>query len=408
MTNRTSNQLSSRFVETIKDTGMFLDGDGLYLQVKQGVRGINKSWIFRYRINGKTTDMGFGSQKDVTLKEARLKLQDARRILLSGNDPLILKNEKYNFSIPTFWECCQSYINAHSKDWKSPKSKLQWHNTLKNDAKRLSEVKVNQITTPMILQVLQPIWNVKNDTARKIRGRIETILDYAKSLGFREGDNPARFKGHLEYSLSSKSIPKKNQPALHWSELPIFIKELRSKDCISSLALEFLILTATRTTEVIHAEWSEINFEEKRWTIPSSRMKANREHTIPLSSTALDILKKVEGMHSKWIFPNFNKPLSNMAMLQLLRGMNVYCDQISKEKIVVHGFRSTFRTWGAEQTNYSNEILERALAHNNPNKVEAAYLRSPQFQNRINLMESYARVVNGNASNKIIPFRSVA
>jgi integrase len=394
MANRTSNRLSAKFVETIKAQGNHPDGDGLYLQVREGTRGISKSWLFRYQLNKRVREMGLGALKDVSLKEARQKLAEARRLLLDGKDPLYERNLKKSLNTPTFWECCETYINIHKSDWKNPKSELQWRNTLKNDAKSLGNVKVDFISTPLVLKVLQPIWSEKNDTAKKLRGRIERVLDYAKSMGFRTGENPATMKGNLEFSLSRKSIERIHQPSLHWKELPVFMRELRSKSSISRLALEFLILTAARTSEVRNAQWSEIDLKEKRWTIPAARMKAGKDHAIPLSTLAIKILEKTMGLDEIWIFPNEKnkKPLSNMAMLEVVRDMSEYKDIVSQKRIVVHGFRSTFRTWVSEATNFSSEIAEAALAHSNPNKVEASYLRSVQYKNRISMMERFAKI----------------
>jgi integrase len=397
MANRTSNQLSAKFVETTKTLGNHLDGDGLYLQVREGARGISKSWIFRYQLNKRVREMGFGALKDVSLQAARLKLAESRKMLLEGKDPLYERNLKKSLNVPTFWECCEAYIEIHKSDWKNAKSELQWRNTLKNDAKSLSNIKVDFISTPLVLKVLQPIWNEKNDTARKLRGRIERVLDYAKSMGFRAGENPAAMKGNLEFSLAKKPTERIHQPSLHWKQLSTFIKELRKSNAVSRLALEFLILTASRTGEVINAQWDEIDLDEKRWTIPATRMKMAKEHAIPLSPSAIAILEKVKGLHEKWVFPNDKKmgALSNMAMLEVVRGMQGYKDRLSKKPIVVHGFRSTFRTWASEATDFPSEVAEAALAHSNPNKVEAAYLRSHQFQNRIALMNHFAQLAEG-------------
>jgi integrase len=409
MANRTYKRLSAKFVDNIQEPGFYLDGDGLYLRVTKGARGANKAWAFKYQLDGKIREMGLGSFKDFSLLEARQKAMDYRRLLLQKRDPLVEKKANKSISSPTFGECCEEYINAHKSSWKNVKSESQWRNTLANDASKLSNLKVHTITTPLVLQVLKPIWDTKNATSRRLRGRIEKILDYAKSLGYREGENPAVLKGNLEFSLSQKAPEKIPQPSLHWRELPKFISELRSKDCLSALALEFLILTVARTNEVLQAEWSEIDLKEAKWTIPAKRMKAKKEHVIPLPSTALHILKKVEGLDEKFVFAHNNKPLSNMAMLELVRGMTPYFDKETKKRIVVHGFRSTFRTWASEATHYPKEISERALAHNNPDKVEASYLRSHQYENRIRLMKSYAQLIEGKASTgKVLPFKSAA
>jgi len=409
MANRAYKQLNAKFVESVKGIGNHLDGDGLYLQVTLGSRGINKSWLFKYQMNKKVREMGFGSLRDVSLVEARQKCQDARKLILQGLDPLNERNAKRAIVIPTFAECCEAYITTHKISWKSPKSEAQWRSTLTNDAKNLANHRVNLITAPMILQVLKPIWDTKYTTASRLRGRIEKILDYAKSEGCRDGDNPAVLKGNLQFSLPQKPQKKIHQPSLDWRELTNFIIELRIKDCLSAYALEFLILTATRTNEVINAEWSEIDLTESRWTIPATRMKADKEHVIPLSPSALNILKRVKDLNEQWIFPNDKKPLSNMAMLELVRGMGSYVDKDSKKPIVVHGFRSTFRDWASEATNYPKEIIERALAHGNPDKTEAAYLRSDQYKNRIKLMNAYARLIEGKiTADKVIQFRSAA
>ena len=411
MANRTSNQLSAKFVETTKKIGNHLDGDGLYLQVREGSRGISKSWIFRYQLNKRVREMGFGALKDVSLQAARQKLAESRKMLLDGKDPLYEKNLKKSLHVPTFSECCEAYIEAHKSDWKNAKSELQWRNTLKNDAKSLSNIKVDFISTPLVLKVLQPIWSEKNDTARKLRGRMERVLDYAKSMGHRTGENPAAMKGNLEFSLAKRPQKVEHQPSLHWKELSVFIKELRSREVVSRLALEFLILTATRTSEVINAQWDEIDLKEKVWVIPAIRMKVPKEHVVPLSESAIKVLKKVKGLHGKWVFPNDKKknPISNMAMLEVVRGMQGYKDKTSKKPIVVHGFRSTFRTWASEATNFPSEVAEAAIAHNNPNKVEAAYLRSNQFQNRINLMEHYAQLVEGELDgSNVIAFKTAS
>lgn len=396
MANRTSNRLSAQFVKTTEKAGLQCDGNGLYLQVSSGARGVNKSWVFKYPRNRKTVEMGLGSYMDISLQDARKKATDCRNMLLDGKDPLHERQLVKSLEIPTFGKCCEDYIDGHKKDWTNPKSEVQWRNSLAKDAKKLTNIQVDRITPQLVLQVLNPIWDTKNDTARKVRGRIETVLDYAKSLGYCKGDNPASMKGNLEFSLSSTQT-RDHRPSLSWRALPGFIEELRLSKSVSRLALEFTILTATRSKEAIRAEWSEIDLIKKLWIIPKERMKAKREHAIPLSTSAMNILKQQQGVDQKWVFFNeaTKKPLSDMAMLEVVRGMTPHLDQFSKKPIVVHGFRSTFRTWASESTNYPAEIAEAALAHKNPNKVEAAYLRSPQHKNRMHLMENYARLAEG-------------
>ena len=230
-------------------------------------------------------------------------------------------------------------------------------------------------------------------------------------MGYRTGENPATMKGNLEFSLAKKPQERIHQPSLYWKELPAFISELRASRAISRLALEFLILTASRTSEVINAQWGELNLDEKMWVIPATRMKMGKEHAIPLSPSAIAVLQKVSGMNDRWIFPNDkNKgPLSNMAMLEVVRGIKGYTDKVTKKPIVVHGFRSTFRTWASEATNFPSEVAEAALAHGNPNKVEASYLRSHQYQNRIDLMNHYSKLAEGTLdSAQVIEFNAAS
>lgn len=398
MANRTSNRLSAQFIKTTKELGLHSDGNGLYLQVTQGAKGaINKSWLFKYQLNQRKREMGLGSLLDVSLQDARKKVIELRQLLIDGKDPLHERNLVKALIVPTFGKCCEDYVDTHKINWKNSKSELQWRNTLSKDAKKLTNIPVNQITMPLILQVLEPIWESKHDTAVKLRGRIEKVLDYAKSKGYRSGENPALMKGNIEYALPKITRKPENRPSLHWRELPTFIQELRLTDNLSRRALEFTILTATRTAETKNAQWSEFDLEKELWVIGAERMKAKKDHIVPLSSSAMKILTAQQGIHKDWVFynPASEKPLSDMAMLEVIRGMTPYYDQDTNKPIVVHGFRATFKTWALDATNFPDKISEDALAHQTSDKAAAAYIRTPEYEHRKRLLEHYAQLVEG-------------
>ena len=332
--------------------GRYADGGGLYLQV--GEKG-GKSWMFRYSRNGKEHEMGLGSVITFSLAEARLRANRCRQLLADGIDPLAERKEKRASALVeatntrAFDECTASYIRAHRPGWKSPKHGEQWKNTLGTYASPvLGALPVRAINTSLVIKVLEPIWASKNETASRVRGRVERVLDWARARGYRTGENPARWRGHLDKLLPP---PRKVQKLAHHAALPYrqigeFIRQLRSNEGVAPRALEFAILTAARTGEVVGARWSEFDLDAGVWTVPAERMKANREHRVPLSTTAQSVLARLlrEG---DYVFcgASRNRPLSNMAMLALLRRMG-------REDLTVHGFRSSFRDWAAELTNF--------------------------------------------------------
>ncbi|NVJ93337.1 MAG: integrase arm-type DNA-binding domain-containing protein [Methylocystaceae bacterium] len=384
-------KLSAVAVRNKSTPGLFADGGGLYLQVtKSGA----KTWIYRFMMEGRRRDMGLGPVHTVSLAEARDEALNCRQLVRQGIDPIEKrKTERLSAKAEavktiTFKECAENYIKAHEPSWKNAKHIAQWTSTLTTYVyPTFGALPVAEIDTGLIMKVIEPIWATKTETASRIRGRMEAILDWASVRKYRSGENPARWKGHLDHLLPSKSKlqKKKHHSALPYDQISDFISTLRKQNGTSARALEFTILTAARTSEVIEAVWSEIDFENKVWTIPAERMKAGREHRVPLSETALNILQKMaEIQTSDFVFPgnSKNRPLSNMAMLTVLRRMK-------RTDITVHGFRSTFRDWVAEKTGFAKEVAEMSLAHAVENKVEAAYRRGDLFEKRRTLMNQW-------------------
>jgi integrase len=333
--------------------------------------------------------MGLGAYPLVSLADARARASDARRLLLDKLDPISVREEKHTQAKlevakrVTFAECAARYIAAHEKEWRNAKHRQQWENTLKRYAYPIiGTLPVAAVDTALVQKVLTPIWNDKPETAKRLRGRIEAVLDYATVAEYRTGPNPARWRGHLSHMLARPSAIRAvtHHAALPYSQLPNFIGILRRQEGNSARALELLILTATRTGEALGARWSEIDLHEKLWTIPAARMKSGKEHRVPLSPQALEVLDAVKPpapQSDAFVFPGVKpqKPLSNMAFLMLLRRMG-------RTDLTVHGFRSTFRDWCAERTTFPSEVAEMALAHSIGNIVEAAYRRGDLFEKR--------------------------
>ncbi|KZD08541.1 tyrosine-type recombinase/integrase [Oceanibaculum pacificum] len=392
-------RLNALAVTHAKTPGMHPDGDGLYLQVAPGG---SKSWIFRYRLNGRKTprDMGLGPVRLVGLAEARSKAQEARKLLLEKIDPLEQRRQGRAQRAAdaagtiSFRDAAERYIKSQAPGWKNEKHKEQWGATLENYVYPvIGALPVNLVEVGHVMKILDPIWPVKTETASRVRGRIESVLDWADAHRYRKGDNPARWKGQLEKLLPAPTRVKrvKHHPALPYRELPGFIDLLRKQDSIGALALEFTILTAARTGEAIGATWDEVDLSARVWTVPAERIKAGKEHRVPLSYRAMEILFMMrEGRMNAFVFPGLRKgkPLSNMAMLGVLKRMG--CGHLT-----THGFRSTFRDWAAECTNYPSEMAEMALAHTIGNKVEAAYRRGDLFDRRRQMMRDFASYCGG-------------
>lgn len=386
---RETKRLNSRSVATLTKPGRHADGDGLYLVIdktKAGEEGVGaKRWVYLFRDRGRLREMGLGGVGAVDLKVARAKAERARRDRDAGLDPI--EASKRDDSIPTFGSFADELIADLTPGWRNPKSGNQWTNTLKDYASDLRAKRVNEVTTEDVLDVLKPIWSTKSETAAKVRGRIERILDAAKAKGYRSGENPARWRGHLDHLLPKRQrLSRGHHPAMQSAAIRDFLTQLRTRDAVAAWALEFTILTAARSGEVLGALWSEIDIEAKVWTIPGNRMKAGREHRVPLSEQALKILARARVIgRSDYVFPGARKgrPLSGMAMAMLLRRMKL-------GGFTVHGFRSTFRDWAGEHTAFPRELAEAALAHTIGDETERAYRRGDALERRRKLMEAWA------------------
>lgn len=371
--------------------GKYEDGGGLRLVVSKAGA---KKWVLRITINGRRREMGLGSFPDVGLAEVRDKATKHRKQAKTGVDPIEARQSEPE-KTPTFTTCAARYIQAHRRGWKNAKHARQWVSTLKTYARpKIGSKRVDIIATEDILKILSPIWTTKTETAKRVQGRVENILDFASAHKYRDPMNPARWRGHLDKLLPKPSRVKKvtHHPAMPHTEAPAFMAELSDNSSISALALRFLILTAARTSEVLQAKWSEIDLEDAVWTIPSERMKTRLEHRVPLSDAAMIILEalpRVEG--NPFLFPGsrHRRPLSNMALLQLMRGMG-YGVKGTRGDYVPHGFRSSFRDWSGEVSSFPRDVAEMALAHVIENKVEAAYRRGDLFAKRHKMMQDWA------------------
>ena len=389
--------------------GLTNDGDGLYLKVADS--GTGASWVFRYKIDGKSRKIGLGKYPGTSLSEARDKAADARKLLKSGMDPLATRDKEREEkrlesqaalakSTP-FKTHAAHYIAAHRSGWKNAKHAQQWENTLATYAEPIiGNLPASEITTAHILEILQPLWIEKTETANRLRNRIELVLDAAKARGMRDGENPARWRGHLDKLLPKRSKVRaiEHHPALPWPELPSFMSELANHDELTYKAMRLTILTACRTSEVLGATWEEIALDTRVWTIPAARMKARKEHRVPLSDAAIEVLDSLPRITgSPYLFPSTRqgKHLSNMSMLMGLRRMG-------REDLTMHGFRSTFRDWAAEQTNHPREVCEMALAHKIAEGAEAAYWRGDIFEKRRALMADWAAFATAAPSTNLI------
>lgn len=410
---KTVRKLTALKVARELPAGMYADGAGLYLQVTGAGA---KSWIFRFALHGKAREMGLGSLTAVSLADARIKAAECRSLRQEGIDPIEARHARQAQAALdaaktiTFKEAAERYITSHRAGWKNAKHAAQWGNTLAAYVYPIiGALSVQAIDTALVCKVLEPIWRTKPETANRVRGRIEVVLDWAKVRGLRDGDNPARWRGHLEFDFPARSKvkPVKHHSALPYAELTDFMVKLRAQEGVAARALEFTILTAARTGETIGATRAEFNAAEKVWTVPPNRMKAGKEHRVPLSPRALSIIRDAAALETpddgRFIFPGGKraKPLSNMAMTAVLRRMG--CGDIT-----VHGFRSTFHDWAAERTNFPNEVVEMALAHAVGDKVEAAYRRGDLFEKRRRLMAEWAAYCNAPkaaVSDAVVPLR---
>ena len=392
-----ANKLTQLQATKLKEAGMHGDGAGLWLKVTEGG---SKSWILRYAFNGRERWTGLGPYPDVSLAEARDKAATWRREVRQGIDPMQVKQQAAavvraeQAKTVTFESCAKRYIESHRSGWKSAKHAEQWTSTLQAYAGPvIGKMDVALIETAHIMRVLDPVWHTKAETASRLRGRVEAILDWATVHRYRTGDNPARWKGHLEALLPARSKVSKAKhfAALPWRDMKPFMAELRQQNGIGALALQFTILTAARSGEVRGMEWYEVDFEQRLWTVPGERMKAGREHRVPLSNAAVELLEQLKAVKladTDIVFPSVrdHKPLSDMTLTAVLRRMQ-------RSDITVHGFRSSFRDWAAEATDFPQEMAEMALAHIVGNKVEAAYRRGDMLEKRRAMMEAWAAFI---------------
>ncbi|MCR6501538.1 tyrosine-type recombinase/integrase [Shinella sp. CPCC 101442] len=407
---RAVNRLSARQVQTLTKPGRHADGDGLYLSISAD--GLRRRWVFLFRDKrtGKLREKGLGTPVSVTLKDAREAAAKARHVLKEGRDPLERAPETK--SAPTFGNQVAELLKSIGGSFRNSKHRKQWETTLTTHASSLSELPIDTISTQDVLGVLAPIWEKTPETAQRLRGRIERVLDSARVKNLRIGENPARWKGHLDLLLPARGqLSRGHHKALAFNQMPNFIGRLRDNGSISALCLEFTILTAARTGESRGAKWSEFDLENNLWTVPAERMKAGKAHRVPLSNRAKAIITQLQDVKiSEFVFPgqeNFHrstritrgtpktKELSNNAMLMLLRRMNVDC--------TVHGFRSTFRDWVAESTVVDSDVAEAALAHVLNDKTKAAYRRTDFFDKRRKLMNDWADHCNGAGSDAAKP-----
>lgn len=403
---RRSNRLTAKAVEQQKRAGYWPDGDGLYLQVSPTR---TKSWVFRFTLRGKTHEMGLGSLTSFGLAEARERAQAARKLVADGVDPIEARRAARaqtalaEAKSITFEKCAESYIASHRAKWTNAKHASQWTNTLKTYCAPFNALPVQATDTGLVLKALEPIWTEKPETSTRLRARIEAVIDWATVRGYRAGDNPARWKGHLDKLLPAlkKKARVKHHPALPYAQIGAFMAALKAQEGTAARALEFTILTCARTGEVIGANPDEFDLKKSLWTIPASRMKAGREHRVPLSPRAMELVREQLEREAKYVFPGQkeDQPLSNMAMLALLARMK-------RTDLTVHGFRSSFRDWASEQTNYPREVAEMALAHAVSDQVEAAYRRGDLFEKRKRLMADWAKYcAQRHKSGKVVPIR---
>jgi integrase len=445
---RVIHKLSAKRVSNTTQPGMYGDGAGLFLNI--GPTGA-KSWIFRYSSptvkqtkfmaakgkagkprkgrwnekHGLQRDMGIGPLHTISLADAREKATECRKLILTGIDPLedrrsVRTAQRLEDARMTFDQCAAAYIEAKRAGWKNEKHADQWKSTLDTYASPVfGTLPVQAVDLALVMRVLEPIWKTKTETASRLRGRIERVLGWATTRGDRQGENPARWRGHLENLLPARGKVRKveHHPALPYVETGAFVVELQAQRSIGALALEFTILTVARTTEATSAEWTEFDLGAKLWTVPAGRIKGGKEHRVPLTPRAVAILEEMQRAGGKYVFPGLKpgKPLSNMALLAVVARMNErrasgqpkWIDPRQEKEIVPHGFRSTFRDWAAERTNFPNEMVEMALAHAIGDKVEAAYRRGDLFEKRRRLMDAWADFCGKPAaSGDVVPMRA--
>ena len=399
MGTRTLNKLTAIQAAKFTAPGRHSDGGGLYLFIDNAKR---RRWIFMYTRHGKRSELGLGGGRDMSLAAARTEAAALRAILAAGGDP---KSERDKLKgVPSFGDFADAYVEAMAPSWRNSKHVAQWKMTLTKYAAPIRHRPVDEITTHEILKVLEPLWKRTPETAERLRGRIENVLSAAKAKGHRCGENPALWRGHLDQLLPKRHrLSRGHHAALPFAATPAFMEDLRGRSATAARALEFAILTAARSGEVLGADWREIDLQKKLWTVPAIRMKAGREHRVPLSARAIEIIEEMKEFGTDgFVFPGAkpDTPLSSMAMSMLLRRM--------KANVTVHGFRSTFRDWASEVTSFPHEVCESALAHTISNKAEAAYRRGDLFEKRRRLMDAWSSFCSNVRVAKVVALRQTA
>lgn len=382
------NKLTALKVKNLNTKGRYGDGGGLYLLVKPN----GKSWVFRWRdkVTGKLRDKGLGPCWDVSLEQARAKAKEFRAMVRDGGDPIddtrraILERKLELAKRVTFAECSEKYIEAHKAGWRNGKHAKQWAATLATYGEPINALPVADIDTGLVLKCLEPEWATKTETMTRVRQRIEKVLDWAKVRGYREGENPARWKGHLDHILPKRSAVQKveHRAALPYADMGAFMSELRQHEGLAAKCLELQILTATRPGEAAGAQWDEFDLDGAVWIIPAERMKTGHEHRIPLSPAAVELLKAIPQVNDN-VFPGTkNRPITTAAGMKLIKSM--------RTGLTAHGFRSTFRDWSGETTSYPREVIEASMAHRLKDKAEAAYFHGDMLARRADLMNDWA------------------
>lgn len=403
MARRVLGKLSARTVATV-GPGRHSDGGGLYLTVTPDGR---RRWVLRYTVGGRLREMGLGSARDVTLAAARESADAARRQVRDGLDPITEREKTIEAEQDrrTFGEAADEFMVSFAAGWRNTKHRAQWEMTLREYAAPLRSLPVGEVSTADVLGVLQPLWTKLPETASRLRGRIERVLDFAKVKGWRSGENPALWRGHLDKLLPRRErLSRGHHAAMDFTSVPAFVADLRSRRSTAALALEFTILTAARSGETLGARPKEFDLDKAVWTIPANRMKAGKEHRVPLSPRALMIARQmIEIVGGDYLFHGTSKakPLSGMSMLQLLK-------RIKRTDVTPHGFRSSFRDWAAECTPFPNEVCEAALAHVIGNKAEAAYRRGDLFEKRRKLMEAWCAYCEQAKGNNVVAMTKTA
>jgi integrase len=403
---RTLNRLSALKVEKAKHPGMYADGGSLYLRVAEGG---SRQWIYRYVTNGRPRDMGIGPVHVLTLAEAREKAREASRLRLEGVDPIAHKHAQRAAaavaaaSAMTFRQCAEGFIKDNEASWGNPKHRLEWQRSLAKYAfPVLGNLPVASVDTPLVLRIIKPLWQRVPETASRVRGRIENVLGWATVHHYRAGDNPARWQGLLEHALPAVQKGE-HHAAMPYAEVPAFVARLRQETSVPAKCLEFVILTAARLGEALGATWDEVDLDNRIWTVPASRMKAGKEHRVPLSAAAIALLQELHAIRcSDYVFPGAHpgKAIGKNMPLRLL-------NELTGNGATVHGFRSSFRDWCAERSSFPREVAEAALAHAVPSQVEAAYRRTDFFDRRRRLMDSWSDFCAApRATGMILPMRA--